>query len=443
MSAESKGLKTRVKKSIKKVLGGPMYREAVRVKHLVNHTKLVRAAGYPAKGLHVIGVTGTNGKTTTSTYLFEILKLAGFKVAVYSSTHYQIMDKVTLNSTITTSEKIGPILSFYAACKAAGVTHVVQETTSQALHQWRVMGIPYEAAIMTNLTYEHMDYHGTMKHYARAKAMLFKKKGIKYQVLNRDDEWFGYYDKIPAVKRKLSYGASPQASVLISGVSMSQKGTEFDLSFVADHESTHIKLNQLGDYNVHNAAAAATMAHCYGVKPATMSKALGAVKTLDGRLQPVVAGQPFAVYVDYAHTPDGITQIGKALKAVTPGKTILVHSVYDGRDQNKWPLLGEAAALSFDQCIVTDEEAEHLPLEVMREAIKQGYAKAGYTNFIEIPDRQEAIDTAVAMAQPDDSVVIIPFGNLKQRAMYGAEEPWDDRDAARRALAKIGYTKRS
>ncbi len=442
MSAEAKGAKSSIKRVVKKALGGSIYREVVRSKHYVSHRRAVRKAGKPAKGLHVIGVTGTNGKTTTSTYLFEILRMAGYKVAVYTSTHYQIMDKVTKNSSITTSENIAPILSFYQECKKAGVTHVVQETTSQALHQWRVMGIPYEAAIMTNLTYEHMDYHVTMKKYAKAKAMLFKKKGIKYQVLNHDDEWFGFYDKIPALRRKLSYGVSDKSTAVIRDVVTTHKGTEFVLDFRLDHEVATIKLNQLGDYNVHNAAAAATMAHCYGVKPGTMSKALAQVKTLDGRLEPVVMGQPFAVFVDYAHTPDGITQIGKAVRAVTPGKTILVHSVYDGRDPKKWPMLGEAAAKSFDQCIVTDEEAEHLPLETMRNAIKEGYAKAGYKKFIEIPDRQEAIDKAVSLALAGDSVVIIPFGNLKQRSMYGREEVWDDRDASKRALAKLGFSKK-
>lgn len=435
-------LKKTIVRTGKKVLGKKGYRELVRAKHLANHYRLVRAAGFPAKGMKVIGVTGTNGKTTTCTYLYTILHQAGYKAALYSSTHFMIDGEYVHNDGEygTTSENIRPILRFYQKCKEKGVTHVVQETTSQALHQWRLMGIEYDAGLITNLTYEHIDYHLTMKHYAKAKALLFKKPGLRLALLNRDDEWYDFFANVRSGAQKSSYGTSEAADYRISHVKKSIKGTDFRLDYV--NGSLHIHLNQLGDYNVYNAAAAASMALRYGIDPTHITAALSSITTLDGRLQPIDRGQPFAVFADYAHTPDGIEQIGKTLREVTKGKTILVQSVFDGRDEHKWPMLGEAAAKHFDICIVTDEEASVRPTADMRNAIISGYKKMKFTRWHEIPNRGDAIKKALSLAKAGDSVTIIPQGNLTSRTFYGKTFTWDDREVAAAALEAMGYTQR-
>lgn len=428
MAAEKDGLKTRLKKilpkkTLKRVLPPFHYSQGV-----IANIK----AGWPAKGMRVIGVTGTNGKTTTVTLIANILRTAGYKVATYSTTHYQIGDEYEPNETTTTMASVYHIHDFYKRAKRAGVDVVVQEVTSQALEQYRVLGITFEVAVMTNLSYEHQDYHGGMKAYAKAKAMLFQKKP-RYIVLNADDEWFNYFNELEAGERKLSYGLVAAADADIVDVKHAIRGSRFTLK--VDGAALKLRSHLLGAYNVHNIAAAATATYLFGADKKAIEQGVAGLERVDGRLEYIDEGQSFAVFTDYAHTPDGLTQVLQSLKVVTKGRLILVQSAMDGRDPAKRVMLGEVSGLLCDEIFVTDEEAFELPTEVMRRDIIRGTQNVHTKARVhEVPDRQEAINAAVAAAAKDDTVLIIPFGHQTSMTFYGETMHWDEREAARKAL---------
>lgn len=428
MGSEKAGLKTKLKKALpkntlNKVLPPFHFSQAV----LAN----IRS-GIAASGMRVIGVTGTNGKTTTVTFISNILREAGYKVATYSTTHYQIGNEYEPNQTTTTMASVYHIQDFYKRAKKAKVDFVVQEVTSQALTQRRVMGIKFEAAVMTNLSYEHQDYHGGMKAYAKAKAMLFQKKP-RFIVLNADDEWFNYFDEFEAGERKISYGLVAESDADITSVKHAIRGSKFTLEL--DGLDLKLSSHLLGSYNVHNIAAAASTAHLLGVDKEVIEKGVASLPRVDGRLEYIDEGQNFAVFTDYAHTPDGLQQVLQSLKEVTKGRLILVQSSMDGRDPAKRVMLGEVSGLMCDEIFVTDEEAFELPTELMRQDIIRGTENVRTKALVhEIPDRQEAINAAVAAAKKDDTVLIIPFGHQTSMEFYGEVMHWDEREAAKKAL---------
>lgn len=428
MGAEKEGLKSKVKKALpkqtlNKILPPFHYSQAV-----IANVK----SGRPAKGMRVIGVTGTNGKTTTVTFIANILREAGYKVAIYSTTHYQIGNKYEPNQTTTTMASVYHIQDFYRRARKAKVDVVVQEVTSQALEQFRVLGIDFEIAVMTNLSYEHQDYHGGMKAYAKAKAMLFKNKP-RFMVLNADDEWYNYFDEFEAGERKLSYGLVAESDADIVDVKHTIRGSSFKLEL--DDKVLSLKSHLLGAYNVHNIAAAVTAAYLFGAEPKAIEKGVSSLPRVDGRLEYIDEGQNFAVFTDYAHTPDGLQQVLQSLKEVTKGRLILVQSAMDGRDPAKRVMLGEVSGLMCDEIFVTDEEAFELPTELMRRDIIRGTENVRTKALVhEIPDRQEAINAAVAAAKKDDTVLIIPFGHQTSMEFYGEVMHWDEREAARNAL---------
>lgn len=428
MGSAKKGLKQKIKKALPK----STLKKVLPVYHYARAVDANIRAGVPARGMRVIAVTGTNGKTTTVTMIANVLKQAGLKVATYSTTHYQIGDWYEANQTTTTMESVYHLQKFYAKARRAKVDVVVQEITSQALVQYRTLGIPIEVAVMTNLTYEHQDYHGGMKAYASAKAMLFQNKP-KYIVLNADDDWYSFFNRNEAKSRKLSYGLVSDSDVDIQQVKHTIRGSTCVLK--VDDKEINIKTHLIGSYNIHNIAAAASAAYLFGIDIPNIEKGIESVDRVDGRLEFIDEGQDFAVFTDYAHTPDGLTQVLLSLKQVTKGRIILVQSAMDGRDPAKRVMLGEASGKICDQIYVTDEEAFELPTEVMRRDIIRGTQNVRtLAKVYEIPDRQEAINAAVASAKKGDTVLIVPFGHQTSMTFYDKTVHWDEREAARQAL---------
>lgn len=426
------GAKKGIKQQIKKVIPKQALKKILPVYHYARGVDANLRAGFPARGMRVIGVTGTNGKTTTVTMIENIMREAGLKTATYSTTHYLIGDDYEANQTTTTMESVYHLQRFYRRAKKAKVDVVVQEITSQALVQYRTLGIPIEVAVITNLTYEHQDYHGGMKAYANAKAMLFKGRP-RFIVLNADDDWYSFFNKFEAAERKISYGLVAPSDADIKNVNNTIRGSEFDLE-IDDHK-LHLKSHLIGSYNVHNIAAAASAAYLFGIQPDIIEKGVASLKRVDGRLEYIDEGQDFAVFTDYAHTPDGLTQVLTSLKSVTKGRLILVQSAMDGRDPAKRVMLGEVSGKICDEIYVTDEEAFELPTEVMRRDIIRGTQNVRtQAKVYEIPDRQEAINAAVASAKTGDTVLIVPFGHQTSMTFYGKTIHWDEREAARKAL---------
>lgn len=389
--------------------------------------------GYPARGLRVIAVTGTNGKTTTVSYLNEILKEAGKKTAMFSTAVIEIAGNARPNDLNATVASTAEMQRFFLEAKKAGVDFVVMEFPSHAIHQHKLAGVPVEMAIMTNLTQDHLDYHGTMEAYAEVKGRLFALQP-KYIVLNRDDEWFDYFNQFRAVSQKITYGEHTDAEARIDHVKLFRKGTEARM--IIDHQTTLELATALpGEYNVYNMAAAVSAAYLLGINLDAIIEGVANLEEVPGRFERVTDDQPYDVIVDYAHTPDGLEKFLTAAKAITKNRIILVFGACGDRDKSKRPIMGEIAARLADRIFLTDEESYNEDPQVIRDMIFEGIEKAhGAIKTTEVPDRYEAIKKALSVAKKGDTVLITGMGHEVFRIVAGKRIPWNDAEAVRDIL---------
>ena len=391
--------------------------------------------GNPAKHLRVIAVTGTNGKTTTLCFLNEILKEAGYSTAMFTTAVIEIAGQKhinDLNATVASTERMQ---QFFRDAKRAKVDFVLLEVTSHALHQHKLATVPIEAAIMTNLTQDHLDYHKTMENYAAAKAKLFKLEP-KFIVLNRDDEWFDYFNQYPAGEQKITYGQHEEAEARIEKIKLYKKGSE---ATVTIDLQTKLELATAlpGEFNVYNMVAAATTAYVLGLKRSDIVEGAANLESVPGRFERVVEGLGYEVIVDYAHTPDALEKLLQAAKATTKNRVILVFGATGDRDKLKRPIMGELAAKLADRIILTDEESYNENPQAIRDQVRAGVEKGkGSGKMTEIADRREAIEKALSIATKDDTVLITGMGHEQFRIVNGEKLPWNDAAVVRELTAK-------
>lgn len=391
--------------------------------------------GYPARALRVIAVTGTNGKTTTVSYLNEILKEAGKKTAMFSTAVIEVAGNARPNDLNATVASTAEMQRFFLEAKRAGVDFVVMEFPSHAIHQHKLAGVPVEMAIMTNLTQDHLDYHGTMEAYAEVKGRLFALQP-KYIVLNRDDEWFDYFNQFRAVSQKITYGEHTDAEARIDHVKLFRKGTEARM--IIDHQTTLELATALpGEYNVYNMAAAVSAAYLLGIDLDAIIEGVANLEEVPGRFERVTDDQPYDVIVDYAHTPDGLEKFLTAAKAITKNRIILVFGACGDRDKSKRPIMGEIAARLADRIFLTDEESYNEDPQIIRDMIFEGIERGhGEIKTTEVADRFEAIKKALSVAKKGDTVLITGMGHEVYRIVNGTRIPWNDADAVREILAE-------
>jgi len=396
-----------------------------------SRVKLVSARyGNPAKGLRVIAITGTNGKTTTACFINEILKEAGMRTAMFTTAVIEIDGKQQLNDMNVTVASTAHMQRFFRDAKRAHVDYVILEVTSHSLHQHKLDTVPIEVAVMTNLTQDHLDYHKTMENYATAKGKLFANKP-GYIVLNRDDEWFEFFDKFPAAKQKITYGADDEAEAKIEKVTLYRKGSEAHITI--DHQTKLMLTTALpGKFNVYNMAAAAAACYVLGVKLNDIVEGVANLDGVPGRFERVVDGLGFDVVVDYAHTPDALEKLLEATKAITKQRTILVFGACGDRDQTKRPIMGKIAARLADRIILTDEESYSEDPQAIRDMIREGIMDgSGDGKTTEIPDRREAIEKALSIAKKGDTILITGMGHEQYRIINGERQPWNDAEVVR------------
>lgn len=389
--------------------------------------------GTPAKNLRVIAVTGTNGKTTTACYINEILKEAGFKTAMFSTATIEVGGEAQANEMNVTVATTARMQRFFRQAKRAEVDYVIIEATSHALDQHKLDGVPIEAAIMTNLTQDHLDYHKTMESYAAAKAGLLKLKP-RFIVLNRDDEWFDFFNKFEAGEQKMTYGEHEDAEARIDHIKLYRKGAEADL--VLDHQ-THLELATAlpGKFNVYNMAAATTLAYLLGVRLEDIQEGVANLEAVPGRFERAVEDQPYDVIVDYAHTPDALEKLLEAARGTTKGRVILVFGACGDRDKTKRPIMGEIAVRGADKIFLTDEESYNEDPQVIRDMIREGIESAdGSFKMTELADRREAIEQALKIARRGDTVLITGLGHEKYRIIKGQRVRWNDTEVVRDIL---------
>jgi UDP-N-acetylmuramoyl-L-alanyl-D-glutamate--2,6-diaminopimelate ligase len=389
------------------------------------------AKGFPAKNLRVIAVTGTDGKTSTCLFINEMLKSAGYRTAMFTTAVIEIDGKATPNKTHRTVVLTAELVSLLQKAKKANLDFVVLEVTSMALHQHKLIGIPIEVAVMTNLTPEHLDYHKTMEHYAAAKARLFNNyMKPKHVVLNRDDEWYDFF-RGRAVGQVMSYGEHKDSTSRISNVATSDTGSTWTLT--AQNNKYALKTSMPGKFNVLNATAAACAGLAVGMTPEQLVRGVAALKVVPGRMELVDAGQPFTVLVDYAVTAEALHNVLTAARGMVKGRVISVFGATGDRDKAKRPVMGQVAAKDADYVFLTDDETYTEDPDTIRAAVRAGLESAK-GKFIEVADRREAIKQAFAYAKKGDIVVLTGIGHQDSRNMGGKLIPWDERQVARELL---------
>ena len=394
--------------------------------------------GKPAQRLRLSGITGTNGKTTTSFLLRGLLQAHSGKNALVGTVGYWVGSRFheAPNTTPSTLE----LQALFAEAVAAGCRTAVMEVSSHALDQRRVEGLAFRSAVFTNLTRDHLDYHGSMAAYGRAKARLFallEPKGCA--VVNAED---------PASKRMaaartrgarlLSYhAAGDKADLRAEGVQFGMDGTRFTLAFDGRRAAIHLPLP--GRFNVANALAAAGSALGQGLSLQAVAAGLEKPTLPPGRFELVRAGQPFNVVVDYAHTPDALERLILAAREVTPGRVITVFGCGGDRDRGKRPLMGRLAARLSDLSLVTsDNPRTEKPGAILDEVFAGIPAKLA-PKARRLADRKAAIQAALKAAKPGDSVLIAGKGHEDYQIVGAIKHPFDDRAVARQSLGRLGY----
>ena len=400
---------------------------------------------HPAEKLHITGITGTNGKTTTTFLLESILNFSGKKSALIGTIEYHIAGN-SLSAPHTTPESL-ELNQLFAAATAAGASEAVMEVSSHALEQGRVYGIPYDVAVFTNLTRDHLDYHHDMQSYFAAKRMLFEGSGARpprAAVINADDE---YGSALLSVSRNtseelLSYGIS-RGEFQASNIDLQPRGTTFDL--LTPQGSIGIRSGLIGRVNVFNIVAAAAAAWARRCPLEQIAKAVAHFQQVPGRFQRLDCGQPFTVVVDYAHTDDALcnlTAIARefAGRAGAHGRVITVFGCGGDRDRSKRPLMGEAAGKGSDFVVLTsDNPRSEDPQKIIEDALP-GLEHSGAKYTVE-HDRRKAIALALSEALPGDIVLIAGKGHEKVQITREGTIPFDDVQVAQEALQQLSYVR--
>lgn len=404
--------------------------------------------GFPARRLRVIGVTGTDGKTTTTRLITSILKAAGYRVGSIDTVGATIGDRESPTGFHTTTPDAPEVQAYLAEMVAADMEYAVVESTSHGLAQHRVTACEYDVAVVTNITHEHLDYHGTYEAYREAKAMLFRalsaatrKPGAhKVAVLNADDSSFEYLRAIPA-EVQLVYGLHPPAQITACDIQASPAGLHFTAA-TPDYELS-LDSPLVGMFNVYNILAAVTAAYSQGVAPHAIREGVAAVQGVVGRMDRIHLGQPFTALVDFAHTPNALENALRTVRALTQGRVIVVFGCAGLRDRAKRPLMGEVAGRLADYTVITAEDPRTESLDAIMDEIAVGCRQAGRVeerDFRRIGDRAQAIEAALHMAQPGDLVIVAGKGHERSMCFGTTEYPWSDHEAIAQGLLKLGYS---
>lgn len=411
---------------------------------------------YPARKLCTIGVTGTDGKTTTSNLIAAILEAAGRRTGLMTTVNFKIGGQEWENATRQSTLEALEVQQLLRRMVDAGVTHVVIEATSHGLELRRVHGCDFDVGVVTNITHEHLDFHKTIEGYRRAKARLFemldagRDKGLGTQpvaILNRDDvsyEVLKPYCRVPI----LDYGIDQPATVRAVDLQLKANGTRFRAVMkgterlnLPDKEMI-IETSLIGRFNVSNCLAAIAATYSQGVEASDIVAGLARVGGISGRMERIQVGQPFSVVVDYAHTPDSLKKVLAILRPLTTGKLMVVFGSAGERDVQKRPIMGQIAAEMTDFFVITDEDPRDEDRFRILDDIARGAEAVGKRrghDFLCIADRTEAIAAAFAHAEAGDTVLLAGKGHEQSILIGGEKVPWDDRRVAREQLQVAGY----
>lgn len=404
----------------------PFYNQAVLPYHFLQSVFAGVKYGFPGKNLRVIGITGTNGKTTTAFMVWQMLRQAGYKTGLMTTVawgvdklkpelnHMTTVDATTLNSRISNIKK-------------QNAEFLVLEVTSHALAQFRTLGIPIEIAVFTNLTHDHLDYHKTFTNYRNAKGKLFKK--AKYSILNADDSATTYYKNLTS--KFTTYGIK-HGDHRATNIKLSVSGVKYTL------DDLKIETKIPGEFNVYNSLAAALVGKKLGLSDTQIMSGIKSLDAVEGRMNIIDEGQPFTVIVDYAHAPDALEKVFDSVRG-HKGKIISVHGGAGRRDPSTRPIRGEILAKNSDIVIITEDDSRDEDPEKIAAGFIEGATKAGKIldkNLFKELNRKKAIELAIAKAKKGDLVLILGKGHEKTILRADGPHEFEDIKVARKILKK-------
>ena len=427
--------------------------------------------GFPARKLIMIGVTGTDGKTTTTNLIYSILEAAGVRAGMLSTVNAVIGDETLDTGLHVTTPDADEVQCYLRRMVDAGLTHCVLEVTSHGLQHHRVDACEFDVAVVTNITHEHLDLHGSLDAYRAAKARLFESlasahdKGMpKTAVLNRDDSSFDYlrartrsrvcayridrhgdtestekstvHASVSSVPRG-GFALSPWSS-LLSATRVVHAPEASRFTATADGYAFPVETALVGEYNVSNclAALAATVG-ALGIDPGAAGRGIAALKGVPGRMERIDEGQDFIALVDFAHTPNALDRAIAAARTMTQGQVIVAFGSAGLRDREKRRLMGEVAGRAADKIVITAEDPRSEPLDAIIDVTARAIAaqaRVEGVDFWRVPDRGQAIAFACSLARPGDVVMACGKGHEQSMCFGEIEYPWDDREAMRAAL---------
>ncbi len=425
---------------VKKLIPRGLFRRIEPLGHLAEAVLLNIWNGFPARGMKVIGVTGTNGKTTTVFLIHRMLHESGKKVGMMSTVAYGVGDDIRPQMTHMTTSSVPVIMKRLKEMRAAGVEYLVLEVTSHALAQHRVWGIPFSVSVMTNLTHEHLNYHGTFERYRQAKRMLFRQtdrnvRGLRVGLVNADDPNAKVF--ADAISHPVMYGTG-EADLRATDIKLSPSKVSYQA--VHGDKKYHITCQLPGSFNVYNSLAAVGVGEALGLSTTQIEQGVAALEGVEGRMTSIDEGQDFTVVVDYAHTPDSFEKLFRDMKPVVKGKLIVLFGSLGGGDEAKRAEQGQLAGAYADEVVVTEEDNRTEDPERIRRMIAEGAEAAGKVidkDLFLVADRREAIRFALGRARKGDTVMLLGKGHEKTIERAKETISWNEADEARKALKKL------
>jgi len=392
---------------------------------------------FPGKGLKVIGVTGTNGKTSTAFMIHKMLQNAGYKTGLMTTVAWGVGDDIESQIQHYTNVPVPELMKRLKVMKAAKIDYLVMEITSQALAQNRAWGVPFSVSVMTNVTHEHLDYHKTFERYRDAKRRLFKladhnKQGLRTGIINAEDPSATLFAS--DIENPILYGVG-KGDLQATKVDLKPSGSHY----IAKAGDDNYEINCMipGSFNVSNSLAAVGVGRALGLSREQIEQGLAALEGVEGRMTRIDEGQDFDVIVDFAHTPDSFEKLFKDLRPVVKGKLIVMFGSAGRRDETKRAVQGELAGKYCDEVVITEEDDRDIDgLEIMNE-IAEGAHKAGKKrdkNLFLVHDRTEAIAFTLKRAQPGDTILLLGKGHEKTIERADGAHDWDEIDTTHAAL---------
>jgi UDP-N-acetylmuramoyl-L-alanyl-D-glutamate--2,6-diaminopimelate ligase len=445
--------------AVKKLVPRKAFKAIEPYGHFGEAVALNVASGLPSRGLKVIGVTGTNGKTTTCFLIHRMLQDAGYRVGLMTTVAYGVGDDIKPQVEHMTTASVPVLLKRFKMMKAAKVDWLVLETTSHALAQRRVWSVPYSIAVMTNITEEHLDYHGTFERYRDAKRRLFKlanrnRNGLRTGIVNADDPSAELF--AGDIKNPITYGIK-KGELRAVGVKLSASGSTYTAKISSD--SYNINCHLPGSFNVYNSLAAVGVGRSVGLRADQIEQGIAALQDVEGRMAIVDEGQDFEVIVDYAHTPDSFEKLFKDIKPVVKGKLIVMFGSAGRRDEKKRAVQGSLAGKYADLVFLTEEDDRDMDGQQILEEIAAGVEKTGKKRGLDlflVHKREDAMADAFKAATKGDVVLLLGKGHEKSILTNGPkaaqlrhlqqddnnldrviERPYNEVKAAQAALKKL------